>query len=97
MNSILLIAKGIARDQTVRRSAMFMIILAAIVLLFLGSTLLSEFLAEHVGIFLVYWFACGWLTLTAILMSIYDLLCLRAQARRERAEAKRQIFGDDQP
>lgn len=97
MNTILLIAKGIARDQSVRRSVMFVIILVAVLMLFAGSTFLGPFLSEHLGIFLVYWFACGWLTLTAILMSVYDLLCLRTQARREQAEAKRRIFGDHLP
>ena len=95
MKTILLIAKGILRDQSARRSAMFIILLAAIILLFLGSTLLNNYLSENVGTFLIYWGACGWLTLTAFFMSIYDLLSLRALARQEQARAKREIFGDN--
>ena len=94
MNTILLISKGIIRDQSMRRNAMFGVILAAILMVFLGSTWLSAYLSDHVLTFLIYWGACGWLTLTAILMSLFDLLCLRAQARREQANVKKRFFGD---
>ena len=94
MKTSLLIAKGIVRDQAMRRSAMFVVLIAALVLLFLGATLLTEYLSEHIGTFLIYWGVCGWFTVTAIFMAIYDLLCLRADARRERENARKEIFGD---
>lgn len=76
-----------------RRGAMFVILLSAIVLLFLGATFFDEYLSEHLSVFLLYWGACGWLTVTAILLSIYDLLSLRAKARREEANARKEILG----
>lgn len=94
MKTSLLIAKGIIQDQSMRRSAMFVVLLAALVLLFLGVTFLNGFLSERLGLFLIYWGACGWLTLTAILMAIYDLLRLRTYAREEKEKAKKEIFGE---
>ena len=95
MKTSLLIAKGILRDQSMRRSAMFVVLVTALILLFLGSTLLSEYLADHIGAFFVYWGVCGWLTLTAIFMAVYDLLRLRVEARQEQENARKEIFGEN--
>ena len=76
--------RGIIRDQTARRKTMFVLLVIALVLLFAGSTLLHSVLnpREHPGWFIFYWFVCGWLTLTAMLLALFDLLAVRAQARK---------------
>ena len=64
---------------------MFVLILLALVLLLAGSTFLRAPLnpREHPLGFILFWAICGWLTLTAVLLAIFDLLIVRLQARRE--------------
>ena len=77
--------RGVIRDQTVRRKAMFFLMLAALLFLFAGSTFLASFLnpREHLGWALFFWITCIWLTLTALLLALYDLLMVRLAARAE--------------
>ena len=80
--------RGLLRDQNTRRWAMFVLLLAALLLIFAGSTFLGSWLdpREHLIRALVFWFICVWLTVTALLLSFFDLLMVRAEARRaERA------------
>jgi protein-S-isoprenylcysteine O-methyltransferase Ste14 len=76
--------RGVIRDQTTRRNTMFVLLVVALVLLFAGSTFLQSVLnwREHPFRFFLYWFVCGWLTLTAMLLALFDLLVVRAQARK---------------
>lgn len=62
---------------------MFYSVLAALLMLFAGATLLSEWLRAHPLTFLFYWAACAWITLLAVLMAIFDMLVVRARMRRE--------------
>ena len=39
---------------------------------------------EHALRFIVFWFVCAWITLTALLLALLDLLVIRAQARQAR-------------
>ena len=77
--------RGVIRDQSVRRKAMFALLLSALLLLVLGSTFLAPFLnpREHLGWALFFWITCVWLTLTALLLAIFDLLMVRMAARAE--------------
>lgn len=63
---------------------MFALLVAALALLILGSTLLEAPLnpREHPLGFLLFWIACGWLTLTALLLAAFDMLMLRLASRR---------------
>ncbi len=63
---------------------MFLFVLAALVLLFIGSTVLQRMLNphEHPGWFIFFWVVCGWLTVTAMLLAIFDLLMVRLESRR---------------
>jgi hypothetical protein len=83
--------RGVIRDQTVRRKVMFILLLAALLLLFAGSTFLVPFLnpREHLGWALFFWMVCIWLTLTALLLALYDLLMVRRAARVEQRELAR--------
>ena len=78
--------KGIIRDQSVRRTVMFVIVIVALLMLFAGVTFLSGWLAEDRWIFLIYWVACMWLTMTSILLAIFDLLSVRLLLRRKRSK-----------
>ena len=84
--------RGLLRDQKARRKTMFWIVIAAVLMLFCGATFLAPWLDPHVrpGWFMLYWLACGWITVTVVLLAVLDLLLVRAQARTEgRALAQR--------
>ncbi|MGI8891428.1 MAG: hypothetical protein ACR2G0_11680 [Chthoniobacterales bacterium] len=89
-------ARGLVRDQTMRRKTMFWTVLVALVMLFLGATFLASWLDPKIrpGWFMLYWLACAWVTITVVLLAIFDLLLVRVQAR----QAKRRLAqesGDD--
>jgi len=79
-------ARGVIRDQSTRRRVMFIMLLIAMLMLFFGTTFLQPLLSprEHPGWFLFFWLACAWLTLTALLLALFDLLMLRARDRAAR-------------
>ncbi len=62
---------------------MFGLILAALVLLFSGLTFLASTLNphEHPRWFILFWIVCLWLTLTAMLLAIFDLLMVRLEGQ----------------
>ena len=84
--------RGIIRDQKTRRRVMVMMLTAALVLMISGVTFLKGALDphEHPGWFIFFWLVCAWLTITAILISIFDLLMLTRAAR----DAQRQLRED---
>ena len=57
--------------------------LTALVMLFLGATFLDGWLREHPALFILYWLACAWATMTGLLLALYDMLMVRVAARRE--------------
>ncbi len=85
--------RGVIREQRIRRIAMFMIILLAMLMLFAGTTFLQETLDHHVHAarFILYWVGCGWLTLTALLLALFDMLIVRAQVRSARKILEQQV------
>lgn len=90
---VIAITRGLIRSQQTRRSAMFVILIAALLMLFGGATFLSDVLLDHPLGFLLYWAACAWLTLSAVLLAVFDLLAVRARARKEKQLLKAKIFG----
>src|SRR6266481_3716275 len=82
--------RGVIRDQKARRRTMFVLLVAALVLLLAGSTLLQAPLnpREHPLGFLLFWIACGWLTLTALLLAAFDMLMMRLESRRTQRELR---------
>jgi hypothetical protein len=76
--------RGLIRDQGTRRKAMLVVLLAALLFIVVGSTLLQSVLdpREHPGRFLVYWIVCAWLTMTGILLAVFDLLMLKTGAAK---------------
>ena len=71
---------------------MVMVLTAALVMMISGVTFLKGPLDphEHPGWFIFFWLVCAWLTITAILISIFDLLMLTRTAR----DAQRQLRED---
>ena len=84
--------RGVIRDPRARRKMMLALLAGAIVVLLCGLTFLQPALSpqEHPWRVIIFWMACIWLTLTALLLAIFDLLMLRMEARRaERALRER--------
>jgi protein-S-isoprenylcysteine O-methyltransferase Ste14 len=86
-------ARGLVRDQNARRKTMFIVTIAALLLLFAGSTFLAPLLDPHLrpGWFIFYWIVCAWVTLTAALLAVFDLLLVRAQGRAEKRSLAQKI------
>ena len=89
---VISLSQGILRDPRMRRIAMLWLMGSAVVMLFLGSWLLSEVWArEHPWLYFLYWAACGWLTLTGVLLALLDILLIRAAARATRRHLEQQF------
>src|SRR5260370_38129147 len=86
--------RGVIRDQNTRRKAMVVLLALALLLLILGFTLLAPTLnpREHPWRVIFFWIVCIWLTFTALLLALFDLLVLRLQTRRAE-RALREKFG----
>jgi hypothetical protein len=81
-------ARGVVRDQNTRRKAMLSLLALALLWLISGFTFLQPALnpQEHPWRVILFWIVCIWLTFTAMLLALFDLLVLRLEARRaERA------------
>ena len=85
--------RGLMRDPTMRRKTMFWTVIVALVMLFCGATFLAPVLdpKTHPGCFIFDWMACAWVTVTVVLLAIFDLLLVRVQARDEKRALARKI------
>jgi len=90
------ITLGLLRNSAQRRQAMFFLLLAALFLLFVGATLLADPLRARPLLFLLWWGGVAWLTLTAFLLACYDMLQLRAEARRVMRQMRQEFLTKDQ-
>jgi len=88
--------RGVIRDQRTRRKAMVFLLALAVLLLILGGTVLAPWLnpREHLLGALVFWLGCIWLTLTALLLAIFDLVIVRLEARRGQRILRAQLKAD---
>jgi hypothetical protein len=92
LRAILLLSKGVLRDTRLRRNVMLWVMVAAMVMLFLGAWLMSDDWArKHVFLYFAYWAACGWLTLTGLLLAMFDMLVIRAAAKAMRRRIEQDI------
>jgi hypothetical protein len=89
-------ARGVIRDQSTRRWVMFITLVIAMLMLFFGTAFLPTLLSpcEHPGWVLLFWAACAWLTLTAFLLALFDLLMVRAQNRAARRILREKLDRD---
>jgi hypothetical protein len=89
---VIQVSKGLIRHQRARRLVMFYSVLLALVLLFIGAVFHWPAPHEHPLLFLAYWAVCAWITFLAVLLALYDLVKVRAEAQRLRRELARQHF-----
>ncbi len=89
---VIQLSKGLVRDQRARRTLMFYNVLAVLLLIFVGSTLLWTWLRERPLLFLGYWGFCTWLTLLAVLLALYDMAKVRLDAQRSRRQLERDLL-----
>jgi len=76
--------RGVIRDQRTRRKAMIILLALAVLMLLAGFIVFQSALnpREHPWFVILFWIVCVWLTFTALLLAIFDLLMVRADARR---------------
>ena len=91
--------RGVIRDQNTRRKTMFVVLVVALVLLFSGSTFLRSPLnpREHPVWFIFYWLVCAWLTVTAMLLALLDLLVVRARTRNAGKVLRNELSETESP
>src|SRR2546423_12831785 len=85
--------RGVLRDPRTRRKTMALLLAGALVLIASGLLGTKTWLEphEHPVRFILFWFACGWITVTALLLALLDVLLLRAEARRRRKRLRDEI------
>lgn len=85
--------RGLLRDQKMRRILMAISVALAVIMLVTGLTIFRPWLHphEHPWRFVLFWFACAWQTMLAILLALFDLLLVRAEARAERKAFREQV------
>jgi hypothetical protein len=88
-------ARGVLRDPKARRKTMAMLLAGALVLIVLGLVGAKTWLEphEHSVRFILFWFACAWITFTALLLALLDLLVVRTAARQARKALREEIDG----
>jgi hypothetical protein len=68
------------------------LMLAAMLMVFFGSWLLSgEWVRHHVWLCFAYWAVCAWLTIAGMLLAVFDILIIRATARAMRRRLEEDI------
>lgn len=89
--------RGLLRDQQSRRKTMAVSLIIAVILLGGGFTVFRPWLDphEHPWRFILYWLACAWETVLVLLLAIFDLLLVRAQARAARKALREDVKPED--
>jgi uncharacterized membrane protein len=76
--------RGVIRDQRTRRKAMVVLLALAVLMLLAGFTVFQSALnpRDHPWFVISFWIVCVWLTFTALLLALFDLLIVRWETRR---------------
>ena len=76
--------RGVIRDQPTRRKAMVILLALAVLMLLAGFTVFQSMMnpREHPWFVISFWIACVWLTFTAMLLAVFDLLIVRREAHQ---------------
>ncbi len=77
------LAQTILRDRSLRRSLMFWGTLATLFAAFLGGFVLMDSLTQSPMAFAVYWLVVGFLVIFLLLLSLYDMLSVPRELRKE--------------
>jgi hypothetical protein len=97
-NTIIVLTRALIKDARARRTAMFYLALAAMVMVFAGAVFFDAALRSHPFVFLGYWGLCAWITVSTALLAVFDLLAVRAAARVARRQLERKlVYKDDDP
>lgn len=91
LNLILPIVRGILGSMRYRRRVMIGLILAASFMVFAGTLFFQDFLMARPWWFVLYWLVCAWITLTAVLLALYDMLMVRLAARQARRKLREEM------
>lgn len=93
--ALLLYTRGLILNQQLRRVTMFWTVLAAMLMAFTGWEVFSDWLEPHRHFyrFAVFWLLCGWLTILAALLAVYDLLMVRLTARAAQRALRAKMLG----
>lgn len=75
--------------------AMFYLALAAMVMVFVGAVFFETVLRGHPLVFVGYWGLCAWLTVSAALLAMFDLLAVRAAGRAARRQLEQKLTSQD--
>lgn len=88
--------RGLIRDGGMRRKIMSALIVLAVLMLIAGSTFLQDLLnpREYALRFILYWVACAWFTIAALLLALFDALMVRAQGRAARKTLGKEFSAD---
>jgi len=86
-------ARGVLRDPKARRKTMAILLAGALTLIALGIFGAKTWLEphEHAVRFIFFWLACGWITFTALLLALLDLLVVRTAARQARKALRGEV------
>ena len=85
--------RGLLRDPKLRRIMMAISVVIAVILLVTGLTVFRSWLSphEHPWRFVLFWLACAWQTVLAILLALFDLLVVRVEGRAARKAFRDQV------
>ncbi len=74
---------------------MFYVMVAALVMLFAGVFISDRWAREHVWLYIGYWLVCAWLTLTGMMLAVFDILLVRAAMRIRRRRMEADLIGKE--
>ena len=85
--------RGVVRDQKTRRKAMVVLLAVAVLMLIAGFTVFQSALNphEHPWFVILFWIVCVWLTFTAMLLAVFDLIVIRLEARQARRALREKL------
>jgi uncharacterized membrane protein len=88
--------RGVIRDQRARRKAMVFCLSLAVLMLLTGFTVFQTAMnpREHPWFVILFWIACVWLTFTAMLLGIFDLLIIRSETRKAQRALREKLQAD---
>lgn len=87
------LARAILDDRDTRRKWLLGMTAVLVVGFFLGAVPFAAWLEERPWLFIGFWIACAWLTITVLVLALFDMVLVVREGRRERRELRRKIFG----
>lgn len=90
LNFVLSVTRGIIRDQQLRRKVLGGVLGTALAMVLIGACLIDRWLSGHILLFLLYWGACAWFTVLALLMALFEILMVKAASRADLKRAQRE-------